>query len=153
MHVFAIVEIVAREASLSSETSLSYTGVGENVSFPDFPCGTRLSGSAFSSCHLSCQKLSSSHFSLYPSISLPPRVSPRPFFLSSIYVSHTHLAISIKMCEKSRDCQTKALFTAGLTRRFKRKLQKCYTIPIMRVKIVSCPRGLQIANNGERSRM
>lgn len=84
------------------QTFPSYAGCRREC-FPDFPCGTRLSGSVFSSCHLSCQKLSSSHFSLCPSISLPPHVSLCPFFPSSIYVSRTYLAIPIKMREKSRD--------------------------------------------------
>lgn len=69
---------------------------------------------------------------IFPSIprfpALPRRIPLRPFFPSSIYVSRTHLAILMKMREKlrnrgnARDCQAKALFIAGLIRRFKRKL-------------------------------
>lgn len=83
-----IAETMAKEASqaLGSHAKI----VRENVSFPDFPCGTGLSRSAFSSCHLSCQKLSSSHFSVYPSISRPPSSHPSAAVLSFIHLCLSH---------------------------------------------------------------
>jgi len=122
--------------------------VGENVSFPDLPWGTGLSGSAFSSCHLSCQKLSSSHFSLYPSISLPPHVSLQPFVPSSIYVSRTHLAISIKMREKSSD-RTR-LSNKGIVYRWSNQKIWAQTIKILYDTYIIRRKTVNVAANFER---
>lgn len=92
-----MVEMIARAAS---QTPPSYAGVGENVSFPDFPRGTGVIRIRFQFLPLIVPKAILEPF--FPlSLDFPP--SLRPFFPSSIYVSRIHLAISIKMREKSRD--------------------------------------------------